>query len=734
MGKAERDLATLDAEDGELQSADDSLSVLIERLRQHLATAPQDHALAHELADSLVQRAGIRQWAMRLRDAANDLDAAQALVGRLRPLSRHTVLPMLLDARARLVGAPYSPLHDPRAADMALVALRAELAGDANAWIAEACALRLAQWRNDHAGVVRCAQALVPQMLKGGHLRGWHATRLAQARALVELGLPQDAEPLASQAMAFFEQPGPPDIAAGAALVLARARGTVGSWPLAEQALATVEQLTRAQRSMFDQQRYLAAQQDRFDQALALALRWTGADPQATKPADVARAWQVAERAKSFSLRQAMTQGGWLRGLDPALAAALQDLDRRLQALEAQGLGNETVLVHRAELAAERQSLMQQAMRQSPRVAAAMQTPPSLDLPGLLAQLPKGCGVVSWYWLPQGPDWRLLVFHAGGDRRPRVAEVMWTGDALVELESRARAFTGRHPGFIEQPLPAPLGDRLLPPAVIQALGDCDSLLVTPHRQLRQLPLHAMQLGSEDSAAGWLVERFAVQMLPTLALPFPAAIASSTASERKVLLLGCEQDGFRSPPLYEVPEELRGIEQAWTARGHLVQAHGLAADQGFSTLAPLADWPRFDVIHLACHGRFVPESPLDASLYLGNEALRASEMFDLTLNADVVCMSACDVGRHGDQIDGIALVSDEWLGLAMPLFQAGARHVLTSLWEAQSTVACEFMKVFHAALADGMSPAKAHRQACLGQLRRRFGFWANWQLAGFPSAA
>ena len=81
---------------------------------------------------------------------------------------------------------------------------------------------------------------------------------------------------------------------------------------------------------------------------------------------------------------------------------------------------------------------------------------------------------------------------------------------------------------------------------------------------------------------------------------------------------------------------------------------------------------------------MPESPLDASLYLGNEALRASELFGVDLKAEVVCMSACDVGRHGEQIDGVALVSDEWLGLAMPLFQAGARHVLTSRpWPAPS---------------------------------------------------
>lgn len=732
MSKAERDLATLDAEDGELLAADESLTALIDRLRARHRAQPEDSALAHDLADTLVQRAGIRQWAMRLKEAAADLDEAETLVNGLKPFARHAVRTMLLDARARLYGAPYSPLHDAVAAGHALQALRREMAGDSNAWIADACAMRLAEWRGDHAEMARCARALAPLMQAGGHLRGLHATQLSEARALLSLGQPRKAEPLAAGAWAFFDKPGPPDIAAGAALTLARARGDEASWPLAEQALATVEQLTRAQPSMFDQQRYLAAQQDRFDQALALALRWV--DPAAgdAQPQAVSRVWQVAERAKSFSLRQAMTQGGWLRNLDPAIAGSLQDLDRRLQSLEAQGSGSETVLARRAELAAERQSLMQQAMRQSPRVAAAMQMPPSRDLHAQLARLPAGCGVVSWYWLPERGDWRLLVFHAGSDRQPRLAQVMWTGDALGALEARARAFAGKHPGFIEQPLPAPLGDRLLPPDVLQALQGCHTLLVTPHRQLRQLPLHAMQLGSADAPTGLLIERFAMQMLPTLALPFPAADSTSGPATREVLLLGCEQDGFRSQPLYDVVDELRGIAEAWQPLGHHVQQHALSPDEGFSARAPLADWVRFDVIHLACHGTFVPESPLDASLYLGNEALRASELFDVDLKAEVVCMSACDVGRHGEQIDGVALVSDEWLGLAMPLFQAGARHVLTSLWEAQSAVACAFMQDFHASLAGGKAPARAYQQACLRQLHRRFGFWANWQLAGFPT--
>jgi len=181
-------------------------------------------------------------------------------------------------------------------------------------------------------------------------------------------------------------------------------------------------------------------------------------------------------------------------------------------------------------------------------------------------------------------------------------------------------------------------------------------------------------------------------------------------------------------------ELQTLTEIWRSAGHDVHQHVLPLTGRIAQHVPLPQWSDFDVIHLACHGRFVPGSPLDATLYLGSEALRASEFFGLRLRSDVVCLSACDVGQQGDTLDGLTLVSDEWLGLALPLFQAGARSLLVSLWLSNSEVARTFMQDFHKALAQGPDPALAHQQACLARIRDRcpFGFWANCQLAGFPA--
>jgi CHAT domain-containing protein len=519
-------------------------------------------------------------------------------------------------------------------------------------------------------------------------------------------------------------------------MALARAHGWARGWPLAEEALTLIEQLTRRQRSLFDQQRYLVEKLQVYEYALGLALDAIAASPSpAAREWAILRAWQVAERAKSFSLRQAMTQGGWLEAIDPDCAAELATLDQRLEAIEAQAERSEAAAQRQAELIAQHQQVLQTAMHRSPmlkQTAAA----PELDLASVLHQLPAGVGVVSWYWLARSESCSLHIFHAGADRRPHHIQSEFTSDEVSALNQAKRECVGPiRPFRIQQILPAALGDKVFPPALLEQVDTCHTLLLTPHRYLRQVPLHAAELTARESTetkTERLIERFAVQVLPTLALPFPPH--TSRKKKSNVFLMGCHVDGFHHEALDDVPLELQNLAAIWRSAGHDVHDYALPPSGRLAQHVTLPQWSDFDVIHLACHGSFMPGSPLDATLYLGSEALRASEFFGLRLRSDVVCLSACDVGQQGDTLDGLTLVSDEWLGLALPLFQAGARSLLVSLWRADSKRARIFMQHFHEALAQGLDPARAHQKACLAEIgeRRPYGFWANWQLAGFPA--
>jgi CHAT domain-containing protein len=721
------------AEDGNLADAEQEFTSLIDTLIEQISTKANepDQSNTYDLCLCFLDRASVRSWAVKLPEAMQDLEQAELLANQQKSLNRRLLRINVLFDKAHLLSAAFSPLYNPDQAHKTIAALLVE---GPEEWIVATVEMRLSQQQHRWQNVVAQADTIITSLGSKGWGRGVNSARSAAARAWLELGKPKLAEPLAEQAWAFFEKNGPPDIAAQTAMAMARARGRSEDWPLVELALGLIEQLTRSQRSLFDQQRYLIEKlqvyEDAFRFALHLAEIATLAE---ARQINISRAWQVAERSKSFSLRHAMTQGGWLQALDPQLSAQLAEMEERLDALEAQCSINNAVVETLNKLLEQRSKMIENAMAQNPLVAQA-QAAPTFDLQAVLDALPTGVGVISWYWLEAVDDWRLHIFYAGTDRKPQHISTFWKANEVETLNNVRRNFsTVNHPFQVGQPLPTALANKVFTPQLLETLIDCHTLLMTPHRHLRQLPLHAAQitnLSVSNDVTCLLIERFAVQVLPTLALPFPAN--SELPKAWRVLLMGCEQDGYQSGPLPHVPLELQMLHDTWSAPEHIVTKHQLMPDARMDKFAPLSEWMRFDLIHLACHGRFVPQRPLDAALYLGCEALRATEFFKIRLNTQVICLSACDVGQHTDTFEDLTLVSDEWLGLALPLFQAGTRAVLSSLWKAESEIACSFMQTFHQALAQGATSACAHQLACLSQINEPFGFWANWQLAGFPN--
>jgi CHAT domain-containing protein len=148
--------------------------------------------------------------------------------------------------------------------------------------------------------------------------------------------------------------------------------------------------------------------------------------------------------------------------------------------------------------------------------------------------------------------------------------------------------------------------------------------------------------------------------------------------------------------------------------------------------PTDEWGRYRLVHLACHGVVDPERPLEGALLLGRSALRMSELFALQLRAELVCLSACDLGRLGDRLGEVQQAGDEWLGFTMPLLYAGARSVVVSLWKAEDTTAARVMPALHAGIHDGREPADALRDALATVADEPQGFWSNWYLVGFPA--
>jgi CHAT domain-containing protein len=151
--------------------------------------------------------------------------------------------------------------------------------------------------------------------------------------------------------------------------------------------------------------------------------------------------------------------------------------------------------------------------------------------------------------------------------------------------------------------------------------------------------------------------------------------------------------------------------------------------------------KYGILHFAAHGILDPLNPLSSYLVLagGQDAaaedglLRAREMLDLELQADLAVLSACQTAR-GKVSEGEGLIGMTWA-----LFVAGCPRTVVSQWKVDSAGATELMVEFHRNLRTGSNPktrmtrAEALRRACLKLSRdtryRHPFYWAPFILVG-----
>lgn len=147
--------------------------------------------------------------------------------------------------------------------------------------------------------------------------------------------------------------------------------------------------------------------------------------------------------------------------------------------------------------------------------------------------------------------------------------------------------------------------------------------------------------------------------------------------------------------------------------------------------------QYRILHFATHGLLNTNSPALSGLVLStvdqdgnnqNGFLRANEILNLNLNADLVVLSACQTGL-GKEVKGEGLI-----GLTRSFMYAGASRVMVSLWNLNDKAAAEFMILFYRKmLKDKLTPAAALRATQL-EFRKQNQwqypyYWAAFQLQG-----
>ncbi len=147
--------------------------------------------------------------------------------------------------------------------------------------------------------------------------------------------------------------------------------------------------------------------------------------------------------------------------------------------------------------------------------------------------------------------------------------------------------------------------------------------------------------------------------------------------------------------------------------------------------------KFRYVHFATHGYFDSEHPDLSAIVLSlvdeqgkpqDGFLRAHDIYNLNLPAELVVLSACETGL-GKEIKGEGLV-----GLTRGFMYAGARRVVVSLWNVNDQATAELMARFYRGmLRENKTPAAALRTAQMEMARQKQWqspyYWAAFVLQG-----
>jgi len=242
------------------------------------------------------------------------------------------------------------------------------------------------------------------------------------------------------------------------------------------------------------------------------------------------------------------------------------------------------------------------------------------------------------------------------------------------------------------------------------------LIIVPHGSLHYLPFAALTDGKE-----YLIDRFSIRMLPS-------ASVLSFLKERKKR----ENRGaliFGNPKLDDPKYDLKFAQDEALAISRIIPESSILLRSEASKTNLQKYGSKYSIIHLAVHGIFDIDKPLNSALLLAADRtndglLRAGDLYNLLLSADLVTLSACETAL------GKVATGDDVVGFTRGFLYAGARSLISSLWQVDDETTRDLMVDFYTNLSN-MSNDEALRQAQL-KVKKQYPhpyYWAAFLLTG-----
>jgi tetratricopeptide (TPR) repeat protein len=250
------------------------------------------------------------------------------------------------------------------------------------------------------------------------------------------------------------------------------------------------------------------------------------------------------------------------------------------------------------------------------------------------------------------------------------------------------------------------------------------LLIVPHGSLHYVPFAALHDGERYLAQGRAIRYLPSAMMLGLMPEARAMSKSGKDPVNRLLILGNPDLGQAALDLPAAQLEAQDLQTMFSSNSELfirrAATETLIKDRAFD----------FSHIHVASHGEFSSDTPLQSRLKLATDdkndgMLTVSEIYGLRLSASLVMLSACETGL------GSISSGDDVVGLTRGFLYAGAQNVVGSLWEVDDDATAELSRLMYAGLKKGLPVAKALAEAQEQLMRKKPHpyFWAAFLNSG-----
>lgn len=263
------------------------------------------------------------------------------------------------------------------------------------------------------------------------------------------------------------------------------------------------------------------------------------------------------------------------------------------------------------------------------------------------------------------------------------------------------------------------------------------IIIIPAGRLSTMPFEALSVSKlpvtyNFSDAGFLAERVGISYEFSAGLLLQKS--KSTRQQQLPSIFLCAPISFpEKDNLDDLPgtdQEVTNIAQLFASKS-LVAKHS-EANEGLVKSGKLAD---YRYLHFATHGVVDETSPELSRIFLQSTPLEdgnvfSGEIFNLTLNADLAVLSACQTGL------GKFSKGEGVIGLSRALVYAGARNIMVSYWSVADESTSELMTDFYKELLRQPVPnfREALQQSKLKMIRnKKYSapyYWAPFVLIGF----